>query len=115
MAGSTDAGREGWIEIEPETGLSVRLGELYGLMLSPKHTNAVGKEALATKPNGTGPFKLISWTALCPPKALLKVRTSSRLRSADDSSLIGSSNAGAASRLVAGSGADSGLIPTRCR
>ena len=32
----------------------VRLGELYGLMLSPKHTNAVGKEAIATKPNGTG-------------------------------------------------------------
>src|SRR5262249_24589525 len=40
----------------------VRLGELFGLMLSPKHTNAVGKEAIATKPNGTGPFKLVSWT-----------------------------------------------------
>jgi peptide/nickel transport system substrate-binding protein len=41
--------------------LPVRLGELYGLMLSPKHTNAVGKEAIATKPNGTGPFKLLTW------------------------------------------------------
>ncbi len=42
--------------------LPVRLGELFGLMLSPKHTNAMGKEAIATKPNGTGPFKLVSWT-----------------------------------------------------
>src|SRR5947207_2610194 len=42
--------------------LPVRLGELFGLMLSPKHTNAVGKEAIATRPNGTGPFKLVSWT-----------------------------------------------------
>ncbi len=45
----------------PDFLLPVRLGELYGLMLSPKHTNAVGKEAIATKPNGTGPFKLVSW------------------------------------------------------
>src|SRR5215813_8104753 len=42
--------------------LPVRLGELFGLMLSPKHTNAMGKEAIATKPNGTGPFKLVAWT-----------------------------------------------------
>src|SRR5207244_5983906 len=46
----------------PDFLLPVRLGELFGLMLSPKHTNAVGKEAIATKPNGTGPFKLVSWT-----------------------------------------------------
>ena len=46
----------------PDFLLPVRLGELYGLMLSPKHTNAVGKEGIATKPNGTGPFKLASWT-----------------------------------------------------
>jgi peptide/nickel transport system substrate-binding protein len=45
----------------PDFLLPVRLGELFGLMLSPKHTNAVGKEAIATKPNGTGPFKLVSW------------------------------------------------------
>ena len=45
----------------PDFLLPVRLGELYGLMLSPKHTNAVGKEALAIKPNGTGPFKLVTW------------------------------------------------------
>src|SRR5215510_9938478 len=45
----------------PDFLLPVRLGELFGLMLSPKHTAAVGKEALATKPNGTGPFKLVSW------------------------------------------------------
>ena len=45
----------------PDFLLPVRLGELYGLMLSPKHTNAVGKEAIATKPNGTGPFKLTTW------------------------------------------------------
>src|SRR5437762_8559341 len=30
-------------------------------MLSPKHTNATGKEAIAVKPNGTGPFKLVTW------------------------------------------------------
>jgi peptide/nickel transport system substrate-binding protein len=30
-------------------------------MLSPKHTSAMGKEAIATKPNGTGPFKLATW------------------------------------------------------
>src|SRR5205809_2093635 len=41
--------------------LPVRLGELFGLMLSPKHTNAAGKESIAIKPNGTGPFKLVSW------------------------------------------------------
>src|SRR5438132_3123883 len=46
----------------PDFLLPVRLGELFGLMLSPKHTNAVGKEAIATKLNGTGPFKLVSWT-----------------------------------------------------
>ena len=46
----------------PDFLLPVRLGELYGLMLSPKHTNAMGKEAIATKPNGTGPFKLVSWS-----------------------------------------------------
>jgi len=46
----------------PDFLLPVRLGELYGLMLSPKHTNAVGKEGIATKPNGTGPFKLVSWS-----------------------------------------------------
>ena len=46
----------------PDFLLPVRLGELFGLMLSPKHTNAVGKEAIATKPNGTGPFKLVTWT-----------------------------------------------------
>jgi peptide/nickel transport system substrate-binding protein len=45
----------------PDFLLPVRLGELYGLMLSPKHTIAVGKEAIATKPNGTGPFKLVTW------------------------------------------------------
>src|SRR5256885_2519495 len=45
----------------PDFLLPVRLGELYGLMLSPKHTNAMGKEAIATKPNGTGPFKLVTW------------------------------------------------------
>src|SRR5262245_35179570 len=46
----------------PDFLLPVRLGELFGLMLSPKHTSAMGKEAIATKPNGTGPFKLVSWT-----------------------------------------------------
>ncbi|MGH7392980.1 MAG: ABC transporter substrate-binding protein, partial [Candidatus Rokuibacteriota bacterium] len=46
----------------PDFLLPVRLGELFGLMLSPKHTNAVGKEAIATRPNGTGPFKLVAWT-----------------------------------------------------
>jgi peptide/nickel transport system substrate-binding protein len=46
----------------PDFLLPVRLGELFGLMLSPRHTIAVGKEAIATKPNGTGPFKLVSWT-----------------------------------------------------
>src|SRR5262245_58758495 len=46
----------------PDFLLPVRLGELFGLMLSPKHTNAMGKEAIATKPNGTGPFKLVAWT-----------------------------------------------------
>jgi peptide/nickel transport system substrate-binding protein len=45
----------------PDFLLPVRLGELFGLMLSPKHTNALGKEAIATRPNGTGPFKLVSW------------------------------------------------------
>ncbi|HEY7363137.1 MAG TPA: ABC transporter substrate-binding protein [Methylomirabilota bacterium] len=45
----------------PDFLLPVRLGELYGLMLSPKHTNAVGKEGIAIKPNGTGPFKLAAW------------------------------------------------------
>ena len=45
----------------PDFLLPVRLGELFGLMLSPKHTNAAGKEAIATKPNGTGPFKLVEW------------------------------------------------------
>src|SRR5258705_2006028 len=45
----------------PDFLVPVRLGELFGLMLSPKHTNAVGKEAIATKPNGTGPFKLVTW------------------------------------------------------
>jgi len=45
----------------PDFLLPVRLGELFGLMLSPKHTNAAGKEAIAIKPNGTGPFKLLSW------------------------------------------------------
>src|SRR5262245_10573036 len=46
----------------PDFLLPVRLGELFGLMLSPKHTNAVGKEAIAIRPNGTGPFKLVSWS-----------------------------------------------------
>src|SRR5262245_25596861 len=46
----------------PDFLLPVRLGELFGLMLSPKHTNAMGREAIATKPNGTGPFKLVAWT-----------------------------------------------------
>jgi peptide/nickel transport system substrate-binding protein len=46
----------------PDFLLPVRLGELFGLMLSPKHTNAVGKEGIATKPNGTGPFKLVTWS-----------------------------------------------------
>ena len=46
----------------PDFLLPVRLGELFGLMLSPKHTAAAGKEAIATKPNGTGPFKLVAWT-----------------------------------------------------
>src|SRR4029434_5458276 len=46
----------------PDFLLPVRLGALFGLMLSPKHTNAVGKEAIATRPNGTGPFKLVAWT-----------------------------------------------------
>ncbi len=45
----------------PDFLLPVRLGELYGLMLSPKHTSAMGKEAIATRPNGTGPFKLVTW------------------------------------------------------
>jgi len=45
----------------PDFLLPVRLGELFGLMLSPKHTGAMGKEAIATKPNGTGPFKLVTW------------------------------------------------------
>ena len=49
----------------PDFLLPVRLGELFGLMLSPKHTNAMGKEAIATKPNGTGPFKLVAWTKNC--------------------------------------------------
>jgi peptide/nickel transport system substrate-binding protein len=46
----------------PDFLLPVRLGELFGLMLSPKHTKAAGKQAIATKPNGTGPFKLVAWT-----------------------------------------------------
>ena len=46
----------------PDFLLPVRLGELFGLMLSPKHTAAAGKEAIATRPNGTGPFKLVSWS-----------------------------------------------------
>jgi peptide/nickel transport system substrate-binding protein len=46
----------------PDFLLPVRLGELYGLMLSAKHTNAVGKEVIATRPNGTGPFKLVTWS-----------------------------------------------------
>src|SRR5215470_9323096 len=46
---------------KPDFLLPVRLGELFGLMLSPKHTQAMGKESIATKPNGTGPFKLVSW------------------------------------------------------
>jgi peptide/nickel transport system substrate-binding protein len=46
----------------PDYLLPVRLGELFGLMLSPKHTTAAGKEGIATKPNGTGPFKLVAWT-----------------------------------------------------
>src|SRR5207247_8995930 len=45
----------------PDFLLPVRLGELYGLMLSPKHTQSVGKEGIATRPNGTGPFKLGAW------------------------------------------------------
>ena len=45
----------------PDFLLPVRLGELFGLMLSPKHTTAAGKEAIATRPNGTGPFKLVTW------------------------------------------------------
>src|SRR4029077_17874108 len=45
----------------PDFLLPVRLGELFGLMLSPKHTSAAGKEAIAIKPNGTGPFKLVTW------------------------------------------------------
>src|SRR5437016_11611896 len=45
----------------PDFLLPVRLGELFGLMLSPKHTNAAGKEAIVVKPNGTGPFKLVTW------------------------------------------------------
>src|SRR5437867_5763136 len=45
----------------PDFLLPVRLGELFGLMLAPKHTTAMGKEAIATKPNGTGPFKLVTW------------------------------------------------------
>jgi ABC-type transport system substrate-binding protein len=39
----------------PDFLLPVRLGELYGLMLSPKHTSATGKEGIATRPTGTGP------------------------------------------------------------
>ncbi|MBI1847714.1 MAG: hypothetical protein HYR86_12170 [Candidatus Rokubacteria bacterium] len=46
----------------PDFLLPVRLGELFGLMLSPKHTAAMGKEAIATRPNGTGPFKLVTWS-----------------------------------------------------
>jgi peptide/nickel transport system substrate-binding protein len=45
----------------PDFLLPVRLGELFGLMLSPKHTTTVGKEGIATRPNGTGPFKLVTW------------------------------------------------------
>jgi len=38
-----------------------RLGELYGGMLSPKHTAATDPASLATKPNGTGPYRLTEW------------------------------------------------------
>jgi peptide/nickel transport system substrate-binding protein len=46
---------------QPDILLPTRLGELYGGMLSRKHTEEVGKEALAIKPNGTGPFRLTEW------------------------------------------------------
>jgi peptide/nickel transport system substrate-binding protein len=45
----------------PDFMLPNRLGELYGGMLSQKHTEATGKDGIATKPNGTGPFKLVEW------------------------------------------------------
>jgi peptide/nickel transport system substrate-binding protein len=45
----------------PDFLMPVRLGELFGLMLSRKHTDAAGKETIATRPNGTGPFKLVAW------------------------------------------------------
>jgi peptide/nickel transport system substrate-binding protein len=46
---------------QPDIMLPSRLGELYGGMLSPKHTAATDPATLAIKPNGTGPFKLVDW------------------------------------------------------
>lgn len=45
----------------PDLLLPNRMGELYGAMLSPKYTEAVGKDGIATRPIGTGPFKLVEW------------------------------------------------------
>ncbi|MBA2449942.1 MAG: hypothetical protein H0V51_18115 [Chloroflexi bacterium] len=46
---------------QPDIMLPNRLGELYGGMLSPKHTGATDAASLATKPNGTGPYRLTDW------------------------------------------------------
>jgi peptide/nickel transport system substrate-binding protein len=46
---------------QPDIMLPNRLGELYGGMLSPKHTGATDAAGLATKPNGTGPYRLTDW------------------------------------------------------
>lgn len=46
---------------QPDVMLPSRFSELYGGMLSPKHTQATDKDALGTKPNGAGPYKLTEW------------------------------------------------------
>jgi len=46
---------------QPDILLPNRLGELFGGMLSPAHTMATDAASLATRPNGTGPFKLTEW------------------------------------------------------
>jgi peptide/nickel transport system substrate-binding protein len=57
-----DANTANVVTKTPDLLLPNRLGELYGLMLSPKHTASISKEDLAVKPNGTGPFRLVEWT-----------------------------------------------------
>ena len=46
---------------QPDIMLPNRLGELFGLMLSPAHTQANDPATLAIRPNGTGPFILDEW------------------------------------------------------